>query len=43
MYSHAQASCVKSFERVNYLALTEITNWKASVKQNQTFATVRLK
>lgn len=43
MYNQAQASCVKIFERADYLALTEITNWKVSVKQKQTFATVRLK
>lgn len=43
MYNHAQARCVKIFERVDYQALTEITNWKVSVKQNQTFTAVRLK
>lgn len=46
MYNHGQASCVKIFEGADYLALTEIKNWKIKflyVKQKQTFATVRLK
>lgn len=42
MYNHAKASCVKILERADYLALNEIKNWKVSVKQKQTFATVKL-
>lgn len=42
MYNHAQASYVKILERADNLALSEMKNQKVSVKQKQTFATVKL-
>lgn len=43
MYNGAQTSCVKILKRGDCLAVTDITNWKVSVKWKKPFAKVRLK